>query len=104
VKIEQLGRRLEEPEAVVVSERLARAHAEEKAARLIETEGALLARTEEVGRLRAERDEVLRRHVRTREKARTGSRGDLWGRATLFGGVNGAFPPRFPNIEPYVSG
>ncbi|HWI27025.1 MAG TPA: DNA-binding protein [Stellaceae bacterium] len=78
-EMERISRRIEALEALVASEGLARAKAEEKAARLIETEAALLARTEEVGRLRAERDEVLRRRVRKRDKARVGARGDLMG-------------------------
>jgi chromosome segregation ATPase len=54
-------------------ERLARAQAEKQAAGLRETEVALLERTEELGRMRAERDQALRRRARpSTESSRKG--------------------------------
>jgi len=71
--LERLSGRADGLAEQLASERLARAQAEKQAARLRETEVALLARTEELGRLRAERDQALRRRARpSAEAARTG--------------------------------
>jgi hypothetical protein len=62
--LERESHRADELAGQLASERLARAQAEQQAARFRETEVALLARTEEVGRLRAERDQALRCRAR----------------------------------------
>jgi chromosome segregation ATPase len=67
--LERVSGRAEGLAEQLASARLAHAQAQEQAARLRETEAALLARTEELGRVRAERDQALRRRARPPSQA-----------------------------------